>query len=72
MNLSWNLTYIFRTNDEFYTEIEKVNLIIFQIKYYEKDYINENSLLEMLNLKWRIKELSNSIFLYGLLMYYKV
>ena len=71
MKLKWNLTGLFESNEDFYREFDKVKELLTKIKKYSDTTIDEVSLLEMLNRKWDIKELTNNILIYGSLMYYK-
>ena len=69
--LEWNLQEIFNNNKAFYNEIDNVKKLLKDILQYENIKLDPNLLLDMLNKKWKIKELSNNILLYGSLMYYK-
>ena len=69
--LEWNLQEIFNNNKAFYNEIDNVETLLKDILQYENIKLDPNLLLDMLNKKWKIKELSNNISLYGSLMYYK-
>ena len=71
MNLSWDLKDLFKSNENFYKEMEMIEHLLSEIKIYSKEKLDENSLLDMLNLKWKIKELANNVLIYGSLMYYK-
>lgn len=71
MNLKWNLTSLFENNEKFYGGIAKAKKLLSDIKKYSDTELNENSLLNMLDEKWNIKELANNILVYGSLMYYK-
>lgn len=71
MNLKWDLTALFKNDEDFYKEIENVKSMLFNIKKYKEKTLDENLLLTLLNEKWKIKELTNKILVYGSLMYYK-
>lgn len=71
MNFTWDLTNLFKNNEEFYKEIENVKNKLMTIKRYEEKELDENLLFEMLSEKWIIKQLVNNILIYGSLMYYK-
>lgn len=71
MNLKWNLTSLFENNEKFYGGIAKAKKLLSDIKKYSDTELDENSLLNMLDEKWNIKELANNILVYGSLMYYK-
>lgn len=71
MELKWNLKNLFENDGQFYKEIEKVKKMCFHIKSYENKKLDENSLLELLNEKWRIKEITDNILVYGSLKYYQ-
>lgn len=70
--LEWDLTDLFKSNEEFYEEIEKINLLIEDIKKLNNINIDDNeTLLKMLNERWKIKQKANNILVYGSLSYYK-
>lgn len=71
MNLKWNLQDIFKDNEQFYNEIELIKKALDDIKKDETKELNSNVLLKILDKKWKIKEASNNILIYGSLMYYK-
>lgn len=69
--LQWNLQEIFSDNEAFYDEIEQVKKMIEDMKQFEFSELNPISLQNILDIKWKIKELTNNILIYGSLMYYK-
>ena len=69
--LEWNLQEIFANNQTFYDEINNVKQLLEDIKKYEEAELNSTLLLKLLDKKWKIKEISNNILIYGSLMYYK-
>lgn len=69
--LEWNLQELFNDNQSFYDEIENIKQLLKDIEQYKNVNMNSNTLLEMLDKKWKIKELSNNVLVYGSLMYYK-
>lgn len=69
--LEWNLQEIFVNNQSFYDEINNVKRLIEEVKKYENEELDSTLLLNLLDKKWKIKELSNNILIYGSLMYYK-
>lgn len=71
MNLKWNLSDLFNSNEEFYKKFEDIKDMLSNIKKYQNLELDENLLIEMLNEKWKIKELTNNVLVYGSLMYYK-
>ena len=71
MNLVWDLKELFKSNTEFYNEIESIKKMLSDIKKYENIELDEILFLDMLKAKWNIKELTNNILVYGSLMYYK-
>lgn len=71
MYLNWNLDDLFKNNQKFYIEIENIKNMVSNIKKYEVEELDENSLYDMLNAKWKIKELTNNVLIYGSLRYYK-
>ena len=71
MDLQWNLSELFESNDAFYKQADQIRKLINAILKYEHITLDENSLLELLDEKWKIKELTNNILVYGSLMYYK-
>ena len=69
--LEWNLQEIFIDNKSFYNEINNVKKLLEDIKKYENIELDSILLLNLLDKKWKIKEKSNNILIYGSLMYYK-
>lgn len=69
--LEWNLQEIFINNQSFYDEINNVKQLLEDIKKYESAKLDSTLLLNLLDKKWKIKEISNNILIYGSLMYYK-
>jgi len=69
--LEWNLQEMFANNQSFYDEINNVKQLLEDIKKYEEAELNSTLLLKLLDKKWKIKEISNNILIYGSLMYYK-
>ena len=69
--LEWNLQAIFTNNQSFYDEINNVKQLLEDIKKYESAKLDSTLLLNLLDKKWKIKEISNNILIYGSLMYYK-
>ena len=70
--LIWNLNELFKDNQAFYNEIINVYNLTKSLEDNYKDIeLNPNSLLELLEKEWLIKEKSNNILIYGSLMYYK-
>ena len=69
--LEWNLQEIFVNNQVFYDEINNVKQLIEDIKKYEEAELDSTLLLNLLDKKWKIKEISDNILIYGSLMYYK-
>ncbi len=69
--LEWNLQEIFANNQTFYDEINNVKQLLDDIKKYKETELNSTLLLKLLDKKWKIKEISNNILIYGSLMYYK-
>ncbi len=69
--MKWNLRELFVDNKSFYDEIEHVKTLLNDIKSYENMELNSTLLCDLLNKKWKIKEITNNILIYGSLMYYK-
>ena len=69
--LEWKLQEIFINNQSFYDEINTVNQLLEDVKKYESAELDSTLLLNLLDKKWSIKEISNNILIYGSLMYYK-
>ncbi len=68
--LKWNLDNIFNSTKDFYNNINEVKELLVKIKRYEDVELDSNTLCELLDSKWKIRELANNILLYGSLMYY--
>lgn len=69
--LEWNLQKIFSNNQLFYEEIENIKILVKEINQYKNSELTADLLLTILDKKWKIKELSNNVLIYGSLMYYK-
>ena len=69
--MEWNLEELFKTENDFYIEIENIKIELENIKQYENIELNKDNLLELLNKKWELKEKSNNVLVYGSLNYYK-
>ena len=63
MNLTWNLNDLFENNEVFYDEIEKIKTALSDIDKYKDIEVDEKSFLDMLDEKWKIKELTNMVHL---------
>ena len=62
---------IFSNNQLFYEEIENIKILVKEINQYKRSELTADLLLTILDKKWKIKELSNNVLIYGSLMYYK-
>ena len=71
MSFQWDLTDLFSNNDDFYNEFKIVEESLNDIERFTKISLDEESLLEMLDNKWCIKEKTNNILVYGSLKYYR-
>lgn len=71
MALKWNLDELFKTEEDFYKEIEEVKDMLQDIQKYRNMNIDENTLLDLLNQYNEIKERANNILVYGSLRYYQ-
>ncbi|MGM9849398.1 MAG: M3 family oligoendopeptidase [Bacilli bacterium] len=69
--MEWNLEELFKTENDFYNEIENIKRELENIKQYENIELNKDNLLELLNKKWELKEKTNNVLVYGSLNYYK-
>lgn len=69
--MEWNLEELFKTENDFYNEIENIKRELENIKQYENIELNKDNLLELLNKKWEVKEKTNNVLVYGSLNYYK-
>ena len=69
--MEWNLEELFKTENDFYNEIENIKRELEKIKQYEDTELNKDNLLELLNKKWELKEKTNNVLVYGSLNYYK-
>ena len=69
--LEWNLQEIFDNTHLFYDEINNVKQLLEDVKKYESAELDSTLLLDLLDKKWKIKEIINNILIYGSLMYYK-
>ena len=69
--LEWDLSNLFKTKDDFYSQIDNVKKMTQDIQSFKNKKIDDKLLLELLNKKYEIKEQSNNILIYGSLCYYK-
>lgn len=69
--MEWNLEELFNTEEDFYKEIDSIKEELETIKQYETVELNKDNVLELLNKKWKIKEKTNNVLVYGSLRYYK-
>ncbi len=69
--LEWNLEELFINTESMYKEIEHIKELLKDIEVYKNIELDSKTLLELLNKKWKIKELSNNVLVYASLMYYK-
>lgn len=67
----WDLSDLFRSDDDFYQKIEEVKKLVSEVSNYEDKELDSKSLLELLNRKQEWKEVSNKILVYGSLKYYQ-
>ena len=67
--MEWNLEELFKTETDFYNEIENIKTELEKIKQYENIELNKDNILELLNKKWELKEKSNNVLVYGSLNY---
>lgn len=59
--LEWNLQEIFANNQAFYDEINNVKKLLEDIKKYAKVELDSTLLLNLLDKKWKIKEICNDV-----------
>ncbi len=71
MQLEWNLKNLFKNIEEFNNEIKKIKELLNDIKKYCDKKLDSESLFDMLEEKWNIKECTNKVLVYASLMYYK-
>ena len=69
--MKWDLSELFKNNEEFYFEMDKVNKLYEDIKKYKDIELDSDNLEILLNLEFIIKEHTNNILIYGSLNYYK-
>ena len=69
--MKWDLSELFKNNEEFYSEMDKVNRLYKDIEKYKDIELDSNNLETLLNLEFIIKERTNNILIYGSLNYYK-
>ena len=70
MKLEWNLSEFFKDEKDFYQALEQVDNKLQELTKEDKN-LDENTLLEILNKKYAIKEQTNNILVYASLRYYK-
>ena len=69
--LEWNLEELFIDTESMYKEIDHIKELLKDIEKYKNIKLDSKTLLELLNKKWKIKELTNNVLVYASLMYYK-
>lgn len=69
--LEWNLEELFINTESMCKEIDHIKELLKDIEKYKNIKLDSKTLLELLNKKWKIKELTNSVLVYASLMYYK-
>ena len=70
-DLVWNLDDLFKSKEDFYLAIESVRERTLEFSKYKNTELNSDSLFLILNEKWDIKDITNDIWVYGNLVYYK-
>ncbi len=68
---SWDLSNLFKDEEEFYEKIKEVEFELKEITETKDNWQDIESLFELLDLKWAIKEKANNLLIYGSLHYYK-
>lgn len=69
--ITWNLSELYKSNDDFYDELDNLNDEVNKIIEFKDNIIDSYTLLELLDKKWKIKERVNNLLIYGSLNYYK-
>lgn len=70
--MEWNLSELFKSDEDFYNNVEEVKILLLEVEKYKKIDIEDSFiLLNILNDKWKIKEKSYKILVYSSLRYYK-
>jgi len=70
-DLVWNLDDLFKSKEDFYLAIDSVRDRTLEFSKYKNTELNSDSLFLILNEKWDIKDITNDIWVYGNLVYYK-
>jgi oligoendopeptidase F len=70
VKLSWDLNRLFKSEEEFAVEVNKINRDMEIIQKFKDIIFDKDLLLEVLNAKWSIKERANNVLIYASLRYY--
>ena len=71
MNLVWNLSELFKNEEEFLNAIDLLKKEVLEFQKNNNCDLNQDSLLYLLDEKWKLKEQANNILVYASLNYYK-
>ena len=69
--MEWNLDDLFKSDDDFFSEIDCIRNELVDIRKYSDIELNIDNIVELLDRKWEIKERANNVLVYGSLKYYK-
>jgi Oligoendopeptidase F len=69
--LIWDLSGLFKNDNDFYVSIKEAKEQLKEILEYREVNLDVDKLLEVLDLKWQLKQVANKILIYGSLKYYK-
>ena len=71
MQLEWNLTRLFNNEEEAYEKVNEIRQSLELARQFENEEYDAQTLLEVLNFMFDLKQKANNILIYGSLRYYK-
>lgn len=71
MNLIWDLRELFKNEEEFLNAVDLLKKEVLEFQKNNNCDLNQDSLLYLLDEKWKLKEQTNNILVYASLNYYK-
>ena len=71
MNLVWNLSELFKNEEEFLNAIDLLKKEVLEFQKNNNCDLSQDSLLYLLDEKWKLKEQANNILVFASLNYYK-
>ena len=67
----WDLSVLFKNYEDFYIVIKNIKRQLLKISDYKEVDLGADNLLEILDLKWHLKQMANNVLIYASLNYYE-